>query len=118
MERYLTKDRIMSKFKTWFNENLKDSAKDISSHGADAGYPHITYYSDTTKLFNKYRKDIIEMLKETSESMGYLDTIELLKTFNRQDMLTGYFEELKHDDSSKCLLVWFACEELSHQLEG
>jgi len=103
-------------FKNWFNENLKDSASDISNNGADAGYPNITYYADTTKLFNKHRQDILELLTETTENCGYQDNIELLKTFGRQDMLEGFYETLRHDDQSKCLLVWFACEELSHQM--
>ena len=108
----------MNKFKLWFDENLKDSAKDISNHGADMGFPHITYYSDTTKLYNTYRKDIMNMLQEEVDCCDYKDTIELLKIFNRQDMLEGFFKTLKHDDSSKCLLVWFAVEEFSRQIDN
>jgi len=105
-------------FKECFNENLKDSTQDIANNGADAGYPHITYYSDTTELFDKFEGDILAMLSDCTESIGYTSNIELIKTFNKQDMLEGFYETLRHDDTSKCLLVWFACEELSHQLDS
>ena len=103
-------------FKQWFDENLKDSANDISNNGADAGFSHITYYSDTTILFDRYENYILEKLKETAECIGCDSTTELLQTFNRQDMLDGFFDNLEHDDQSKQLLVWFVCEEYSNEL--
>ena len=108
----------MKTFKDWFKTNMKDYAKDIANNGADSGYPNITYYYDTNVLFDEYENDILEMLKNTTENIGYDNIIDLLQTFNRKDILKGFFETLKRDEQSKCLLVWFACEELSNQLES
>lgn len=104
-------------FKTWFNKNLKDSARDIAAHGADAGYSGIIYYDETTRLYNRFKGDIWEMLKECADSCGYSNTMELIASFNRKDMVEDYLSTGKLDDSAKQLLVWFACEELSHQYE-
>jgi hypothetical protein len=30
-------------FQSWFKANLHEYTEDIASHGADAGYPKITY---------------------------------------------------------------------------
>lgn len=46
-------------FRHWFGANLREYARDIANHGADAGYPHITYTSDTVKVFDKFcRRDL------------------------------------------------------------
>lgn len=105
----------MTNFEKWFNENLRESASDIASYGADQGYPHITYYSDTTELYDKYESDIQDMLQELAEGLGE-SKLSLIQGFNRQDMLQGFYNTLELDDQAKCLLVWFACEELSHKV--
>lgn len=106
----------MSNFQTWFDKNLKEEAKDISNHGAGAGFPHITYYSDTTEIFDEHENDILEMLAECADSQG-IKTTELMASFGRSEMFEGFFNTLKHDDQSKQLLVWFGVEELSHRLD-
>ena len=97
-------------FKEWFEENLSEEASDIAQHGADAGWPHITYTNDCVKLYNQYRVDIWEMLNEDAEDMGYKTPIELIATFNRIDMAVS-------DEGLKNLLVWYACERIANQLE-
>ncbi|MFK4522893.1 hypothetical protein ABIF90_000874 [Bradyrhizobium japonicum] len=39
-------------FQSWFNANLKAHARDIARHGADCGFPSITYTSDTVCIFD------------------------------------------------------------------
>jgi hypothetical protein len=34
-------------FRAWFKANLQESARDIASHGADCGFPCITYTCET-----------------------------------------------------------------------
>lgn len=99
----------MTSFKAWFNENLKDSAADIANHGADAGYPHITYTSDTVKLFDKYGDEIWEMAVQAADDMG-TTVPELLASFRRKDMMESL-------DTFKNLMVWFACEALAQEYE-
>jgi hypothetical protein len=96
----------MSNLREWFNENLWEYAGDIANHGADAGYPHITYTSDTVKIFDQYGDEIWEMAVQMADDMGNKNVCEMIAGFNRSDMadsLNGF----------KNLMVWFACEELA-----
>jgi hypothetical protein len=96
-------------FKNWFKANLKEYAEDIASHGADAGYPYITYTVDTVKIFDKFADRIWEMAVEDAETLGYPNVAAMIAEFGRSDMLSSI-------DSFKNLMVWFACEKLAHQL--
>ena len=41
-------------FAAWMKRNLsKGQLKDLAAHGADAGWPGLTYYKDTCKLYEK-----------------------------------------------------------------
>ncbi len=97
-------------FKEWFQENLSEEASDIDQHGADAGWPHITYTNDCVKLYNQYQEDIWEMLNEDVGAMGYKTPIALIATFKRIDMAFS-------DGGLKNLLVWYACERIAGQME-
>ncbi len=97
-------------FKEWFLKNLSEEASDIAAHGADSGWPHITYTKDCVKLYDKYQENIWEMLNEDVEDMGYKNPIELIATFTRIDMAFS-------DEGLKNLLVWYACERVANQLE-
>ena len=97
-------------FKVWFLENLGEHAADIAQHGADTGWPHITYTNDCVKLYDQYQEDIWEMLNEDIEDMGYDNPIAFIATFKRVDMAFS-------NDGLKNLLVWYACERIANQLE-
>ena len=96
-------------FRSWFNANLRDSARDIANHGADAGFPCITYTADTIKLFDRFGDEIWEMAVQEAENCGCKNVAEMIAGFNRSDML---------DDLAtfKNLMVWFACETLAKDL--
>ncbi|NJL52816.1 MAG: hypothetical protein HC930_12460 [Hydrococcus sp. SU_1_0] len=96
-------------FEDWFKANLKEHAEDIASHGADAGYPYITYTTHTVKIFDKFADQIWSMAVEDAEEMGYKNVAEMIATFGRSDMLSSI-------DSFKNLMVWYACEKLAHRL--
>ena len=96
-------------FETWFKANLKDYQEDIANHGADGGFPKITYISDTCKIFDRFADQIWDMAVEDAEAMGYKNVAAMIADFGRGDML---------DDINcfKNLMVWYACERLAHQL--
>ena len=96
-------------FKAWFDRNLKEYARDIAEHGADAGYPYITYTSDTVKIYNKYEEEIWEKLNDEKEEMGLKSVPELIASFHRIDMAD-------EPAQFKNLLVWFMCEEYAREL--
>lgn len=97
-------------FKAWFKENLWEYASDIANHGADAGFPHITYTTDTVKLFDQYGDEIWEMAVNMADDMGDKNVAAMIAGFQRSDMLSTL-------DQFKNLMVWFACEELARDYE-
>jgi len=93
-------------FEGWFNANLRESKGDIARHGADCGYPGITYYTDTVALYDKFEDEIWDALDEDAQSYGQT-ILELIASFNRaKDVGSGY--QLKN------LLVWYMCERIAN----
>lgn len=98
-------------FRSWFNANLRSSAKDIASHGADCGYPNISYTSDTVKIFDRFGAEIWDMAVEDASEMGCNNVCELISGFSRADMLDDL-------DRFKNLMVWYACEKVARETAG
>jgi hypothetical protein len=98
-------------FRSWFNANLKSYASDLANHGADCGFPCITYTSDTVKIFDRFGDEIWDMAVERASDMGCKNVVEMIASFKRSDML---------DDLAtfKNLMVWFACETLAREKAG
>jgi hypothetical protein len=96
-------------FKDWFEENLHEHIEDIALHGADAGYPAITYIADTVKVFNEFENEIWDMAVEDAEAMGYKNVAAMIAEFGRSDMLYSI-------NCFKNLMVWYACEKFAQQL--
>ena len=76
-------------------EELKDHIKDIVQCGCISGIvPSLVYYSDTTKFFNYYRKEILSMLQDPYKNI-YSEYTYLL-------------DQKKYSVSEKNYLSWFA----------
>ena len=76
-------------------EELKDHIKDIVQCGCISGIvPSLVYYSDTTKFFNCYRKEILSMLQDPDKNI-YSEYTYLL-------------DQKKYDMLEKNNLSWFA----------
>jgi hypothetical protein len=95
-------------FRSWFNATLRGSARDLASYGADAGFPCITYTSDTVKIFDRFGDEIWNMAVEQADELGCKNVADMIGGFRRSDML---------DDLAtfKTLMVWFACETLASE---
>ena len=96
-------------FRDWFNANLKDEARDIARGGADAGWPGITYTSDTVRLFDKFGDEIWDMAVQDADDMGCKNVADMVAGFGRADML-GSLDQFKN------LMVWYACEKLAREI--
>lgn len=98
----------MTTFKEWFTENLGDYAEDIANHGADGGFPHITYNNEAAAIYEQFEDEIYEMLRDDADAFGHANVDAFTATFRRADML---------DDplTRKVLLVWYACERIAHE---
>lgn len=97
-------------FRAWFNANLKDHAGDIARHGADCGFPSISYTSDAVCIFDRFEDEIWEMAVAAAEDMGYANVAEMIASFKRSDMLANYA-------TFKNLMVWYACEKVAQERE-
>ena len=76
-------------------EELKDHIKDIVQCGCISGIvPSLVYYSDTTKFFNYYRKEILSMLQDPGKNI-YSEYTYLL-------------DQKKYSILEKNNLSWFA----------
>ena len=76
-------------------EELKDHIKDIVQCGCISGIvSSLVYYSDTTKFFNCYRKEILSMLQDPDKNI-YSEYTYLL-------------DQKKYSVSEKNDLSWFA----------
>ena len=98
-------------FRAWFKANLHEYASDIANHGADAGYPYITYTSDTVTIFDKYGDEIWDWAVEDAENMGNENVGGMISHFARSDML-GSLDQFKN------LMVWYACEKIAREISG
>jgi hypothetical protein len=96
-------------FEDWFKANLREYQEDIANHGADAGFPKITYTAHTVKIFDKFADQIWSMAVEDAEDMGYNNVAAMIAEFGRSDLLSSI-------DSFKNLMVWYACEKLAQRL--
>ena len=67
LERKVINDLINTGLTT---EELKDHIKDIVQCGCISGIvPSLVYYSDTTRFFNCYRKEIVSMLQDPDKNI-------------------------------------------------
>jgi hypothetical protein len=90
--------------RSWFKANLREYARDIANHGADAGFPCITYTSDAVKVFDRFAAEIWDMAVQEASELGCKNACELIAGFGRSDMIDGF-------DQFKNLMVWYACEQ-------
>lgn len=105
----------------------KEYLQDIINHGADAGFPGFTYYSDTADFYKKYKKEINQLAKDIADELGediftmvsnfraikgYFSTIEIAKT------MYGHRTKQEENDLIQIdnILAWFALEEVARHL--
>ena len=96
-------------FRGWFKANLMQQAGDIASHGADAGYPCITYTNDCARIFDRFDAEIWEMMSQDAEDMGEKNVAAFIATFRRADMSDDIY-------SFKNLCLWYACEKVAREI--
>ena len=97
-------------FRAWMQETLDgQQIEELANHGADAGWPGLSYTSDCVELFERYEGEIREALNEDTEAFGYDCPEALVATFGRSDMLWS-------EDGRKNLLVWYMAERTAHAI--
>ena len=90
-------------FRKWLEANLDKSAlRDLAEHGADAGFPGLTYYSNTIKVYDRFHDEIWEALDDDAKEFGCRNIFDFIAGFNRT--------EASSDAEFKNLLVWYMAE--------
>lgn len=100
----------MGTLKEWVVARIGEGSftfEDILDNGCVAGWPYLTYYHDTTKLYNEYEDDIWELVNEGADQHGKT-AMQFIAGWSQSDMCSG--------PAFMNNLVWFAVEEICHQL--
>ncbi len=99
----------MNTFKDWLLENLKEQLKDIAIHGCQGGFHGLTYYNETSSLYDTYKDEIWEMLWNDSEEFGHNNVISFISSFNGANNANS-------EITFKNLLVWYAAEKIASEV--
>ena len=97
--------------------------EDVANHGADAGFPGFTYYSDTLEFYKKNRTEIVQLTKDMAAEFGETP-INMILNFNclknmttEEDVALALYGNLasvgKNDNLVPNALAWFALEEVA-----
>ena len=112
--RYVVKD-IVSDSDNYNGDTLAEriSARlEDVSHGCSSGIvSSLIYWSDTEAFYKKFKREIIELAKESADSMG-----ESLGAF--LSSLNGWEDDdpFCEEGSNMNTLAWFAYEEIAYML--
>lgn len=92
----------------WVRANFdKEQLEDIMTHGCVSGFPGVTYYKDTGKLYDHFSDEIWQMVYDGSQDAG-MSELEYIASFNGSNV--GSHAQFAN------LLVWFAVEEIAREL--
>ncbi len=77
-------------FREWLEAHLgEEGLEELARHGADAGFPGLTYTSDCVELFERFEEEIRAALEHDAEAHGCDSPEAFVATFNRSEMLLG-----------------------------
>ena len=97
-------------FKEWMlNQYEHDELANLCQHGAQNGFSELTYYDETTALYEKYHDDIWSMLYDDYQDSGLDSCLNLISKFNGA-------KHVASDEQYKNLLVWYAAEKIAREV--
>jgi len=105
-------------------QSFKESANDVYNNGATCGFSGFTWYSDTEKFTKNNKKEIIELLKNESDEMGYnmtelLTSFRCFKGMSEHEILNGLYNPLSEDKTTVYNgMAWYALEEVARDYCG
>lgn len=86
----------------------KGDLEGIANHGADGGYPFLTYNVDISRVYDKYEDEIWDALVEDSEDFGHDNVPEFMATFRRSDIMS--------DMDLRNRAVWYMAERTAREV--
>jgi len=104
-------------FRKWLEENSEGYdegssglAAEIVEHGVNSGYPELTYYSDTTKLYAEHKEGIWEILGQQADDEG----TDVLTIISRNFSGGAPYEAGEFENA----MVWVAVEILASAIQN
>lgn len=87
-------------------DDMENFISDILQHGCQSGLVgKLIYYNDTTAFYNKYKREINSLLKESMSETGCKSPSELFgKKWDEEDIFA-------EETTNQNLLAWFGFEE-------
>jgi hypothetical protein len=122
--------REYSEYKTLINAVVNriglDSVEDVNCCGIDKGFNMFIYYTDTHSFSMRHRKQILLLIKNTAEQLGYKNMNDMVMGFNCVNNDDNDYQDLcKYVAGSPCqpsivtnALAWFAAEEVCRMFEN
>ena len=107
--------RIRSKtFKEWLLRNFdKKDLSDIAIRGARMGCPGMIYYRDTSYLYQKFKKEIWNILVDDMKVSDYDNIFDFIsQKFSKRS------KELETKNQFEALLVWYAAERVASEVNN
>jgi hypothetical protein len=96
-------------FRQWLKANFNRSElEDIANHGANSGWSGLIYYTDTSKLYRKFREDIWDTLWDMADAYGDANVWALVAGTNGADVGSA--------DQAECQLVWIVAEHYAREI--
>lgn len=97
-------------FRAWLLETLgEQQVRELALHGADAGFPGLTYTADCVELFERYQDDIRAALEADAEAFGADSPEAFVADFERSELLWS-------EDGRRTLLVWYLAERVAREV--
>ena len=90
-------------------DEATDTMRDLANHGADAGFPGITYYRDTVTMYEAHAEEIWQALEDDADDMGYAHPLALIATF-------GGATNVHSADQLANLLTWYMAERVAREI--
>ena len=94
-------------FEDWMYYTMElETILELADHGADAGWPGLCYYNETSALYERYEKEIWEALHEDCEDGC---PMALIASFNGA-------KNVGSDAGFRNLLVYYMAERTAHAI--
>lgn len=88
-------------------EEVRQTWQDLATHGASGGFPGLTYYTETSELYDAHEEEIWTALEEDAENMGAQNVVAFIGTF-------GGAKDVQDLATFKNLLVWYMAERIAN----
>ena len=96
-------------FRAWLEETLdREQIIDLSEQGAGTGWPGLTYYSETSALYEQYEDEIWQAIEDDADGQG-CTPLALIASF-------GGANDVHGDDQLRNLLVWYMAERTAYEI--